>query len=147
MKSLLLVLSISISIFNFAQVLEISYSKTEMFYNQGEYNESNLLCPLSYESVHSSSPNNATKVLDLNKKIAFIYENGILITELKIKDFKLTEGTYIITLDDISLIDGSPLNTYQVIDTNNKLSYYCWSYKDLKENWLISEKIYDLDIK
>lgn len=140
MKNLFLILFTTFSLKLSSQVITLTSYESKTLFKEGNHIDSNFTQLLNTESVFNSYVK-ITKILDLDFGSALLIENGNLINTLKIKSHELKNGVYFIVLDDTNIFTGEPLDTYQIIDTNNNCSYFCWFYSDVNESWLINEKI------
>lgn len=131
----------------FSQLIRISYDVSQTHFKFGNHVDSGFVELLETETLFINNGSEMVKVLDLNKKTAIIYENDNVVGNLKIKDYRFEDGVYFITLDDINILNGEQLDTYQIIDTKNRLSSFCWYYSEFDESWLISENIKFINIE
>lgn len=146
MKNLFLILFIFLSQNFFTQVITITYYESQTYFKEGNYIDSSFTPLLKTESVFTDKVK-ITKVLNLNSNLALLVENGNLVNTLTIKSHEFKNGVYFIVLDDLNIFDGSQLDTYQIIDTNNNFSYFCWFYSDVNESWLINEIVDEIFIE
>jgi hypothetical protein len=140
MKKLVLAFATLISTVSFSQVITITYNKTKAFNKIGNIvNTPSILSLLKTEPIFDVGDSYAIKVFDLNQKTLSFYEDGVLMTTLKIKSFTKNKNIYDIIISDINIYDGSYLDTYQYIDIDKNLSLYSWYYKTDNQTWLYKE--------
>lgn len=140
MKKLVLAFATLISTISFSQVITVTWNKTKAFNTNGNVvNTPSILSLLNNASVFDVGDSYAIKVFDLGQKTLSFYEDGVLMTTLKIKSFTKNKNIYDIIISDINIYDGSYLDTYQHIDIDKNLSLYSWYYKTENQTWLYKE--------
>ena len=125
MKNLILSSAVLVfSFMSFSQVIEVEFD-THMAINCGQH--------ITYEEVIDSKNIKMFQlskgagnryVIDLDKKTATLYSNGVFINENLIIDNTTKDGLLYVTTMDTELLTGKKVKSYIIINQNVKDTYH-----------------------
>ena len=145
MKKLVLAFATLISTFSFSQVITVTWNRTKAFNFHG--NTAEIPEFAAAGTTVFDVEGIGKKVINLNTMESSFFDNGVYMNSLKIKKYSKFNNKIIIVLMDYDIRTGSPLETYQILDLKNNISYYSWYYKDLDQTWVYNESGGSISIK
>lgn len=130
MKRLFLASTLLFSALSFSQIVSVNVSKTYTFIKRGNLDYVKVLKSPDSTTVQNT---NAKYVLDLSKKTSTFYMDGIKINTLKFNTLEKNNNTYVITIKDKNIYDGTLLMSKFTLDITKNLLVCQWydEYYDL----------------
>ena len=125
MKNLILSLVILTSSFiSFSQVIEVEFD-THLDFNCGKHiTYEEVIDAKNIEMFQLSKGAGNRYVIDLDKKTATLYSNGVFINENLIIDNTTKDGLFFVTMLDTELLTSKKVKSYIVINQNVKDTYH-----------------------